>query len=310
MEKFSETTRKYIDSKDEVIHISGSGAYSFETEGHGVVRQELKVNAISGKLTVTSKDGTMAGSCSHSLGNDFSQATAPGSQRKVNACDEWIDYAFTLAAPDSRVGSVVAASENTSTGTISASGTMSASDVNAYDVAISCKTAGNVGSRVPATATAGESNTTSTTATVSGSLGSDDVSGHVIVLKVHTAGDTAETSVPIDVTIDGEAQEQASLSSSGLAIELSLGLTVTFTTASFVKDDTWTVNVEPCPVLAVVVNDADPEDVVVKSNGQTSAIDESGVSLSFASGDYIKDDSWSLELKGISVDAELVISAV
>lgn len=308
-EKYSEAGR-LIRRNAETVKITGSGSYSFQTAGYGVVRQELKVNAISGKLTVTSKDGTVAGSCSHSLGNDFSQATSTGSQRKINACDEWIDYAFTLAAPDSRVGSVVAASGNTSTGTISTSGSMSSSDANAYDVEISCKSAGNVGSRVPATATAGASNTTSTTATVSGSLGSDDVAAHVIVLKVHTAGNTAETSVPIDVTIDGEAQEQASLSSSSLAIELALGLTVTFTTASFVKDDTWTVNVEPCPVLAVAVNDAEPEDVVVKSNGQTSAIDESGVSLSFASGDYVKDDSWSLELKGISVDADLIIEAV
>ncbi len=309
-EKYS-STGQFIPCKVEAIPIEGSGSYTFDASAHPVVRASLNVNSISGTLTVTAKDGMDAGSCDHSLANGFSAASSAGAQRKINVCDEYVDYAWILEAPASRVGNVIAATGNTSTGVVSASGSMSSSDADAYSAAISCKSSGNVGSRVPASATAGESNTTVTTATVSGSLASDDVSAHSVILKVHTAGDTAETTVPIDVTIDGEAQEQAELSSDSLAISLaSLGLTVTFTTASFVKDDVWTIDVAPCPVLSVSVNDADPEDVVVKSNGQTSPVGSSGVNLAFSSGDYVKDDSWSLELKGINVDAVLLIEAI
>lgn len=308
-ELYSEEGR-LIRSRGEIIHISGSGSYSFETAGHGVVRQTLKVNSVSGTLTVTSKDGQAAGSCSHSLTNDFSAASSAGSQRKVNACDEFVDYAFSLAAPVSRVGSVSAASGNTSTGSVGKSGSLDTSDLNAYDVEASVKSAGVVGSGRVGSAVAADGNTTVSTVTVSGSLDADDVAAHSIVLKVHTAGDTSETSVPIDVTIDGEAQEQATLSSDSLSISLSsLGLTVSFTTAAFVKDDSWTIAVSPCPVVSVDIN-GEASDVVIKSNASTAAIGGSGISLTFSNGAYVKDDVWTLEILGVSVDADLIIDAV
>lgn len=138
MGKFSETTRKYFDTKDATVHIgTASGSFSFETEGHGVLRAELKVNAVSGTLTVTSKDGQAAGSCAHTLSNSFSAASAAGTQRKVNACDEWIDYAWVLEAPAGTVGEVTAGESNTSTSVVTTSGTLTASGDHVYSVAVS-----------------------------------------------------------------------------------------------------------------------------------------------------------------------------
>lgn len=142
-EKYS-SAGQFIPCKTEEIPINGSGSYTFDASAHPVVRASLKVQSISGTLTVTAKDGMEAGSCAHSLANGFSAASSQGEQRKINVCDEFVDYAWVLAAPENRLSEVAAQEGNTSTSTVSVTGAISDSDTEEHNISVKVSSAGDL----------------------------------------------------------------------------------------------------------------------------------------------------------------------